>query len=94
MKLNSPSKAETVVVRLNKNQHPIAWEAKKNELMKSGMTDREAEVYMLRFGSEFVMELHYAPDQGLFLVESEAIESTPIYNPYDGTECEVDEDEY
>lgn len=32
------------------------------------------------------LELYYSVGQGLFAVESGAIDSTPIYNPYDGSE--------
>ena len=93
MKLNSAEHAETIVVRIDKNQHPIAWAKKRQELIDCGMKEDEVDDYMYRYGCEFVMEVVYSEFQGLFMVESEAIECTPIYNPYDGTECEVEEDE-
>jgi len=35
------------------------------------------------------LELYYSVGQGLFAVESGAIDSIPIYNPYDGSEIPV-----
>ena len=40
------------------------------------------------------MEMYYSIDQGLFLVESEAVESdSEIYNPYTGEELDESIDE-
>jgi hypothetical protein len=90
MKLNKASECETILVRLDEQQHPIAYKRAKKELMSNGMSEEEADNFLL-LGYE--MEVFYSENQGVFLVESEAVDSTPIYNPYDGTECEVEEDE-
>ena len=89
MKLNNANQAEVVIVRLDEDRHPIAYNRAKNELIKSGLSEEEAKKILL-LGYE--MEVFYSEGQGVFLVESEAIESTPIFNPYDGTECEVEDE--
>ena len=89
MKLNKASECEVILVRLDKHRHPIAYNRAKKELMSSGLSKSEAEDVLL---TGYEMEVFYSEGQGLFMVESEAIESTPIYNPYDGTECETEED--
>lgn len=90
MKLNKATECEIIHVKLDKNEHPIAWNNKKQELVECGMSEEDAEGFL--FKTTFEMEVYYAPNQGLFLIESEAIESTPIFNPYDGTECEVEDE--
>jgi hypothetical protein len=89
MKLNSADKAEIITLKINQTEHPIAYKAKLNELIEAGMTEKEARDVI---NDGITMEVFYSPNQGFFLVESEAIESTEIYNPYDGSECEVEED--
>ena len=89
MKLNAVGKEEIINVYIDKVNHPIAYQAKLEELIESGMTEKEAEKVI---SCGFQLEVYYSKNQGLFLIESEAIESTTIYNPYDGTECEIEED--
>lgn len=89
MKLNAADKAEIIVLKINQAEHPIAYKAKLDELISSGMSEDDARDAIIQ---GIPMEVYYSPNQGFFLVESEAIESTEIYNPYDGTECEVEED--
>ncbi len=82
LKINPQGTEEVVEIRLDPVKHPVAFDAKRQELVNAGMTRDEAERFILAV--PFVMEVYYAPNQGLFLVESEAIESTDIHNPYDG----------
>ena len=89
MKLNAAGKEEVIVLKIDETQHPVAYKAKLNELIEAGMTEKEARDVI---NDGITMEVFYSPNQGFFLVESEAIESTEIYNPYDGSECEVEED--
>lgn len=63
---------------------PVVYERKIQCLLLSGMTREEAEVYLLK--TPIPMELYYDIGRGLFAVESEAIESIPITNPYTGEE--------
>lgn len=87
MKLNEAGKEEIFILKIDETQHPIAYKAKLNELIQAGMTEQDARNVI---NQGVVMEVYYATNQGFFLVESEAIESTEIYNPYDGTECEIE----
>lgn len=84
LKINPQGTEEVIEIYLDSVKHPVAYNAKIDELIESGMTREEAEGFIST--TPFVMELYYAPNQGLFLVESEAIESTEIYNPYCGEE--------
>lgn len=81
IKANGHHEEETVEVRLDPVSHPKAYETKKKELVDSGMTEQEAEKALQ---VPFVMELYYSKDQGLFAVESEALECCGVRNPYDG----------
>jgi hypothetical protein len=89
MKLNAAGNEEILILKIDETQHPIAYKAKLNELIQAGMTEQDARNTI---NQGIVMEVYYATNQGFFLVESEAIESTEIYNPYDGTECEIEEE--
>ena len=89
MKLHPAGKEEVINLYLDENQHPIAYKAKLDELMNCGMSEQDARNAI---ADGITMEVYYSPNQGFFLVESEAIESTTIFNPYDGTECELEED--
>lgn len=81
IKANGDSEPEVVDVRLDPVSHPRAYATKKKELMDSGMTEQEAEEALR---TPFTLELYYSKDNGLFAVESEALEYGSIRNPYDG----------
>jgi hypothetical protein len=81
MKLNNSEQMETMVVTLSKEKTPIAFEQKVLSLIDSGFERHEAE----RFASDPIhVEMYYNPNAGLFLVESDAVESGTIYDPYSG----------
>lgn len=84
LKVNGADEVELLDVYLDEVKHPIAFAAKKQELIDSGMTEEEA-VDFIRT-TPFQMELYYAPFNGLFLIESEALESIAPFNPYTGEE--------
>lgn len=89
-KLNSIENAETIEVKLTKERFPIAYQNKFDELVNmSGMTEEEAKKYLDDY--TIVMELVYHKNYGLFMVESEAVDCTTIYSPYNGTECDDSE---
>ena len=58
------------------------FKRKKQELIKSGMSDEEAERWL--FTTPIPIELYYDIDRGLWGIESEAAESCEIHNPYIG----------
>ncbi len=93
MNKQSSGKIETIEVYLIESEHPVAYKAKLEELIESGATEQEAKDHIRAI--PFVMELYYAKDQGLFLVESEAVDNIDIYHPYTGEpleDVEIDED--
>ena len=79
MKKNDSEHYESVEIVLDPIKFPIAYAAKVNELIGCGLSKEEAEKEALR---PIEMELYYENELGLMLVESEAVESAPIYSPY------------
>ncbi len=76
---------DTFDIYLCPNRFPNAYQRKVEELMEScGLSQKEAEVEA--YTQPIQLELFYAIDQGLFAVESEALDSCEIYNPYTGQE--------
>lgn len=76
-------------VYLSPDEYPETYKKKHTELVQScGMTEREATELLKK--SPIQLELFYSMDQGLFAVESEAVECTSIYNPYNGAEIPND----
>lgn len=88
IKVNPSDKVELVDIKLDKEKHPIAWNNKKQELIESGMPEDEAEDFLRT--TPFQMEVYYAPFNGLFLIESEPLDSITPFNPYTGEEMEND----
>lgn len=92
MKKNTAFEVELVDIYLDQHRHPLAFKVKLHELMESGMSEQEAKSFLMT--NPIQMELYYSKDQGLFMIETDAVESTTIYNPYDGKQMEeFDEDE-
>lgn len=89
MKKNNAEEMEPIMVYLSKEKTPIAWEQRVQSLISSGLDREQAEVEAT---GEVELELYYDQTCGLFAVESEAVECTPIYNPYTGEELEEFED--
>ena len=50
------------------------------------MTDQEAKDWLSN--TYFELEVYYAPDQGLFMLESEFLDHNEPCNPYDGKKME------
>jgi hypothetical protein len=84
LKINKPEQVETIEFSLDPLQHPIAYAAKHAELVGAGMTDQEAKNWLQT--TAFELEVYYAPDQGLFMIESEFLDYNKPFNPYDGKE--------
>ena len=83
--------AETIDVLLSPNRHPIAFERKVRCMMTSGLTRPEAEAHVLV--TPLQLEIFYDVGQGLFALESEAIESITVFNPYTGDEVPKEDEE-
>lgn len=91
-RLNTADEYEPLNVRITEEEYPIYYRNKLRELMdENGMTEEEARKAL--DGWEVTMELVYHTGYGGFAVEAEAVEIGTIYSPYNGTLCEVPEDE-
>ena len=88
VKLNNADNYEHLCnVRLTKEEYPIAWNAKVEELMEEcGLERDEAEKHVSEMDIE--LEIYYEKGCGLFAVESEAVECGTIYSPYTAELCE------
>lgn len=86
LKKNEVEQVEIIEIILSPEKFPIAYAAKKRELVKNGMTEVEADKYIRT--TPIAMEVYYEEDYGLFLVESEAVECATIYSPYTKEEME------
>lgn len=88
VKINPSEKIEVIDIKLSKEKTPIAFEAKVNELMEQGMSDlprEEIEKYVSNM--VFQIELYYEKEQGLFGLESEALDccgTLDFFSPYTG----------
>ena len=89
LKINPADKAEMIDFYLSETRHPIAFKAKLAELMEAGLTEEQARVAIDKYSIE--MEVYYSPDKGLFMVETEALSSIPVYDPYTGEKLEESE---
>lgn len=89
MKANNAENVELLTIRLSKDKTPIAFENKVQELMEEcGYSREDAESTLSNM--EFEMEIFYEKGKGLFILESDAVESNCTYSPYSKEEiyCE------
>ena len=92
IKMNNADYYESINITLSKENTPIAYQNKLDELMdiKAFDTKEDAEDWINTNPIE--LELYYEKGQGLFAVESEAVESTTIHSPYSNAPI-LDDDE-
>ena len=97
VKLNNSDNFETpqifissgqVYFKLDKENTPIAYQNKINELIEQGAFETQEEAEKWLNDSLFEMEIYYEKGYGLFAVECEAVTSGTIYSPYSGELCE------
>lgn len=81
---------DTIDVYIDPVKMPDIYRRKMKCLLTSGMSQEEAEKHLLQ--NPLQLELFYDIGRGLFAVEAEAADSTPIFNPYTGEEIPVIED--
>lgn len=84
IQINEAGSEEIITLFLKESKHPIVYKAKLDELIDSGLSDEEARDFIST--TPFVMEMYYSPSNGLYLVESEAVDVVSIWNPYDGVQ--------
>ena len=82
MKKYNSAECEVVHLSIDETQHPNIFNAMVNELIENGLSAQDAKKYVRT--TPLQMELYYSPQEGLFAVESEAVECADIYNPYSG----------
>lgn len=90
MKKYKSDDIDTIEIFINEKDHPQVYQTKLNELIDSGFSEEQAKKFI--FETPFVMEVYYSPYQGLFAVESDAVECSDIFNPYSGELLEENED--
>lgn len=79
---------DVIDVFLCPNKTPVAYQRKKNELIKmAGMTEEEAERCLL---TPIPIELFYSYNQGLWGIEAEPLAECEVYDPYTGKEVPND----
>ena len=85
--------AETVEVRLNRKDHPRAFQKAVESLMESGLSKEEAIKSVAT--TPFVLEVAYSTNRGLFAVESEALDflREEMFDPYTGENVAVEDEE-
>ena len=88
VKLNSAENYEGITIILDKEQYPIAYRNKIEELVEQGTYDTIEEAEDDNPSIEIDCEIYYEKHSGLFVVESGAVESGLIYSPYSGNMCE------
>lgn len=85
IKINEANTYEPIEVKLSKGKTPIAYKNKINELLKQKVFDTKEEAEEWLDNTPIEVEMYYEEGHGLFLVESEAIESATdglLCSPY------------
>lgn len=88
MKKNKAENYESILVYLDENRTPLAFNEKLKELMEEGAFDNENDARSYILTNPIELELYYHKGYGLYGVESDAVESADVYDPYDGTKME------
>lgn len=85
--------AETIEVRLNRKDHPRAFQKAVESLMESGLGKEEAIKSVAT--TPFVLKVAYSTNRGLFAVESEALDflREEMFDPYTGENVAVEDEE-
>ena len=88
VKLNSAENYEGIIIIVDKEQYPIAYRNKIEELVEQGCYDTIEDAERDNPTFEIDCEIYYDKHSGLFAVECEAVESGTIYSPYSGEICD------
>ena len=91
VKLNSAENYEGITIIIDKEQYPIAYNNKIEELVEQGCYDTIEDAEKDNPMFEIDCELYYDKHSGLFAVECGAVESATIYSPYSGEVCDDSE---
>lgn len=88
MRLNSADSYEPITIILTKENTPIAYNNKIEELVECGAYSSKEEAEENHKSITIECEIYYEKSYGLFAVEADAVESGTIYSPYSGKLCE------
>jgi hypothetical protein len=88
LKLNSAEECERLVIIVDKEQYPIAYRNKIEELVEQKCYDTIEDAEKDNPTFEMDCEIYYDKHSGLFAVECGAVESSCIYSPYSGELCD------
>ena len=92
IKVNDDEHYESINVILSRKKTPIAFQNKLNELMEEGAFENEEEAIKWIETNPIELELYYEKGNGLFAVESGAVESrADLVSPYTKAEFEYEE---
>lgn len=92
IKMNNADNYESINITLSRENTPIAYQNKLDELMDCKAFDTQAEAEKWMRETPIELELYYEKGYGLFGVEAEAVENAEIKSPYSGASI-LDEDE-
>ena len=85
IKINNAENYESINVTLSRENTPIAFQNKLDELMECKCFDTVEEAEKFVSENPIELELYYEKNQGLFAVESESIEIPEFtHSPYSG----------
>lgn len=88
LKLNSAEDCERLIIIVDKEQYPIAYRNKIEELVEQKCYDTIEDAEKDNPTFEMDCEIYYDKHSGLFAVECGAVESCCIYSPYSGELCD------
>ena len=88
VKLNSAENYEPINIKVRKDNYPICYNNKIEELVEQGLYPNKEDAEKDNYEFDIECELYYHKHCGLFAVESGAVESGCVYSPYSGEECE------
>ena len=88
VKLNNAEQCEGIFIIIDKEQYPIAYRNKIEELVEQEYYDTIEDAERDNPTFEMDCEIYYDKHSGLFAVEQGAVESGTIYSPYSGKLCD------
>ena len=92
IKKNDAYNYESINIILSRENTPIAYQNKLDELMDCNAFDTQSEAEKWLSETPIELELYYENGYGLFGVEAEAVENMEIQSPYSGAPI-LDENE-
>lgn len=88
LKFNSAENCEQIIIVLTKDEYPVAYNNKIEELIEQKLYPNREEAERQNPKFELECEIYYHKHYGVFAVEQGAVESGTIHSPYTGELCE------